>query len=187
MVTKPRLSRRRFTVDEYHRMAKAGILHEDDRVELIEGELVEMAAVGDKHIACVMDLNEIFVTRLVGRARVSVQNPVQLSGRSEPEPDLALLRTRSDRYRSGVPQAADVVLVVEVSDTTLAYDRGIKLRLYALAGIAELWICDVKRRRVLVFREPEGSAYRHGDVLTEGAVSPVAFPELAIGLEDIFG
>jgi Uma2 family endonuclease len=187
MVTKPRLERRRFTVDEYHRMAKAGILHEDDPYELIEGEIVKMAAVGDKHIACVMGLTEIFVTRLAGRARVSAQNPVQLSDTSEPEPDLTILRLREDRYWSGLPRPEDVLLLIEVSDTTLAYDRGIKLRLYAIAGIPEVWICDVERRHVLVFREPEAAAYRYTTIVTEGAVSPVAFPDLAIEIHAIFG
>jgi Uma2 family endonuclease len=168
-------------------MARAGILHEDDPYELIEGEIVKMAAVGDKHIACVMDLSEIFTTRLAGRARVSAQNPVQLSETSEPEPDLTILRPREDRYRSGLPRPEDVLLLIEVSDTTLAYDRGIKLRLYALAGIAEVWICDVKRRHVLVFRQPEEAAYRHTTTVTEGTVSPAAFPDLVINLVDIFG
>ena len=187
MVTKLSLPRRRFTVDEYHRMAKAGILHEDDRVELIEGEIIEMAAVGDRHVACVLELNRTFSTRVAERAWVSVQNPVRLSATSEPEPDLALLRPRPDRYRTGLPRAEDVLLLIEVSDTTLAYDRGIKLRLYALAGIPEVWIWDLKRRRVLLFREPAGAAYRHTETVVEGAVAPAAFPDLAVNLEDIFG
>jgi Uma2 family endonuclease len=187
VVTKPALKRRRFTVDEYHRMGRAGILHEDDRVELIEGEIVEMAPIGDRHAACVNDLNEAFLTRLAGRAIVSVQNPVRLSSGSEPQPDLLILRPRADRYRHGLPTPDDVLLLVEVSDTTLAYDRGIKLRLYALAGIPEVWIWDLKRRRVLVFRGPDGAAYRETRVVTSGSVSPAAFPDLGIRLDDILG
>jgi Uma2 family endonuclease len=187
MVTKLSLVRRRFSADEYHRMVKAGILREDDRVELIEGEIIQMAAVGDRHVACVFELNRTFSTRVGERAWVSVQSPVQLSSNSEPEPDLALLCPRPDRYRSGLPRAEDVLLLIEVSDTTLAYDRGIKLRLDALAGIPEVWIWDLKRRRVLVFREPAGPAYRRAETVVAGAVAPVAFPDLAVNLDDIFG
>ncbi|HET8644748.1 MAG TPA: Uma2 family endonuclease, partial [Vicinamibacteria bacterium] len=115
------MTRRRFTVDEYHRMAKAGILHEDDRVELIEGEIIQMAAIGSRHAARVNYVAEQFVTALTGRAIVSIQNPVRLGRRTEPEPDLALLRPRPDRYDARLPGPEDVLLIVEVSDTTLTY------------------------------------------------------------------
>jgi Uma2 family endonuclease len=188
MVAEPKLTRRRFTVDQYHRMIKAGILREGERVELIEGEIVEMAAVGNRHIALLMDLDELFQVRLAGRARVSVQSPVRLSKSSEPEPDVAILRDRPDRYRHGPPLAEDAYLLTEVFDTTttLAYDRGIKLRLYALAGVPEYWIFDLKRNRLLVFRELEGAAYRRSEELTGGAVAPVAFPDVTVDLDDLF-
>ena len=187
MVTKPSLTRRRFTVDEYHRMAKAGILHEDDRVELIEGEIVEMAPIGDRHVACVMELGETLIARLIGRAKVIIQSPVPLSSSAEPEPDLAVLRLRDDRYRTGLPRAEDVLLIIEVSDTTLAYDRGIKLRLYALAAIPEVWIWNLKRRRVLVFREPAAAPSRDPPAVERGTLAPLAFPDCAVSIEGVLG
>lgn len=179
------LRRRRFTVDEYHRMARAGILHEDDRIELIEGELIEMAAIGSRHMACVIELNRRFVLGLMDRAIVSIQNPVRLSSRSEPEPDVVLLRPRTDGYREALPGPEDVLLLNEVSDTTLAYDRGTKLALYAAAGIPEVWIWDLKRRRVLVHREPAGRSYRSVAVVTRGAIAPAAFPDVLIPVSEI--
>lgn len=186
MVARPELKRRHFTVDEYHRMAKAGILHEDDRIELIEGELIEVAAVGSRHMACVMDLGDLFHDQLRGRARVSIQNPVRLSSRSEPEPDLAILRPRPDRYRRSIPQPEDVLLLIEVSDTTLAYDRGRKLPLYAAAGIPELWIADLPRRRFLIHRQPSGRSYADVATIKQGTLTPSAFPDIAIPIDALF-
>lgn len=179
--------RRRFTADEYHRMAEAGILHEDDRIELIDGEIMEMAAIGGRHAACVNDLTELFVTRLAGRAIVSVQNPVRLSSHAEPEPDLLLLRPRPDRYREALPDPGDVLLLIEVSDTTLPYDRQIKLPRYAAAGIPEVWIVDLAAGRVLVHRQPTDDLYREARVIDQGALSPVAFPDIALRLEEFLG
>jgi len=181
------VSRRRFTVDEYHRMAEAGILHEDDRVELIEGEILEMAPIGGRHAACVNDSAKLFILRVGDRAVVSIQNPVRLTSGSEPEPDLMLLRPPSDRYRERLPDAADVLLVIEVSDTTLPYDRGTKLPLYAAAGIPEVWIFDLERRRVLVHRHPDGDLYREALVIDTGTITPLAFPDLTITMDEIFG
>jgi Uma2 family endonuclease len=178
--------RRPFTVDEYHRMVKAGILREDDRVELIEGEIVEMAPVGDPHVGCVIELTGAFTKQLADRAKVSVQSPVRLSPRSEPEPDLAVLRLGPEPYRRA-PRAEDVLLVIEVSDMTLAYDRGIKLRLYAAAGIPEVWIWNLKRRRVLIFRDPIDGAYRETMIASGGEISPLAFPDVVVNIERILG
>ena len=186
MVARPDLRRRRFTVDEYHRMAKAGILHEDDRIELIEGELIEVAAVGSRHMACVNDLTRAFVGQLGDRAIVSIQNPVRLSSRTEPEPDLAILRLRPDRYRQAIPQPEDVLLLIEVSDTTLAYDGGRKLPLYAAAGIPELWIADLPRRRFLIHRQPSGRSYVDVTAVKQGTLVPAVFPDVAIPIEAIF-
>lgn len=129
------VARRRFTVHEYHRMAKAGILHEDDRVELIDGEPIEMAAIGTRHLTCVNVLNRSLVRSVGDEAIVSVQNPVRLYEYGEPQPDLAVIRTRD--YRESLPTPEDVLLLIEVSNTTLAYDRGIKLPAYARKGIRE--------------------------------------------------
>ena len=137
------LTRWRFTVHDYHRMGEAGILHEDDRVELIEGELVEMAAIGTRHFSCVNGLTRMLVRGVGDEAIVSVQNPVRLDEHSEPQPDLTVLRMRD--YRESLPVPEDVLLLIEVSDPTLAYDRGVKLPLYARSGIREVWIVDLGR------------------------------------------
>jgi len=121
------LVRHRFTVEEYHRMGQAGILSEDDRVELIEGEIVEMAPVGSRHAACVKRLNALLSRRAGGRALVSVQDPIRLGEHSEPQPDLALLKPREDFYAAAHPGPEDVLLVIEVAETSLEYDREVKL------------------------------------------------------------
>jgi Uma2 family endonuclease len=135
------VTRRRFTVHDYHRMGEAGILHEDDRVELIEGEIVEMAAIGTRHFSCVNGLTRLLVRGVGDEAIVSVQNPVRLDEHNEPQPDLTVLRVRD--YRESLPVPEDVLLLIEVSDTTLRYDRGVKLPLYARAGIREVCILDL--------------------------------------------
>lgn len=153
------VTRRRFTVQDYHRMAEAGILHEDDRIELIEGELVEMAAIGSRHFTCVNTLNHLLVREVSGEAIVSVQNPVRLDEHSEPEPDLAVIRPRD--YRESLPGPDDVLLLIEVSDTTLSYDRNVKLPLYARSGIPEVWILDLAGETVERHTGPSGEIYRH--------------------------
>ena len=145
---------RRFNVEEYHRMAEAGILGEDDRLELVDGELVEMAPIGSRHLACVVALNHLLVEASEGRWFVSVQNPVRLGERDEPEPDLSLLKGRPDPAAPGPPGPDDLLVVVEVSDTTLSYDRNVKLPLYAAARIPEAWIVDLQDRKVEVYADP---------------------------------
>lgn len=180
--------RRRFTVDEYECMGRAGILHEDDRVELLDGEVIVMAAVGSRHVACVMDLAEWFTLRSTGRARVSVQNPVRLSSGSEPEPDIAILRLRPDRYIQALPGPEDVLLLIEVADTSLRYDRETKLPLYAAAGIPEVWIVDLESERVLVYRSPRGGGYQYAAVVERGGtLTPESFPALVLPIDDILG
>ena len=183
----PDWSRRLFTIEEYRRMADAGILVEDDRVELIEGEIVEMRAIGKEHAACVNELARLFITRLNDRAIVSIQNPVQLPPRSEPQPDLLVLRPRADRYREALPGPQDVLLLIEVADTSLARDRGIKLGLYAGVGIPEVWIVDLQRRRVLVHRRPVGDMYAEAVVVDQGTLAPAAFPDASVTVDEVFG
>jgi Uma2 family endonuclease len=176
-------ARRRFTVDEYYRMGEAGILREDERVELINGEIVCMAPIGSPHAYCVDLFTQRLVLGLAGRALVRVQNPLHLSSGAEPQPDLALLRLPAARYATAHPRPEDAFLVVEVSDTTLAYDRGAKLPLYAQAGIPEVWIADLEGSAVLVCREPDQAAgvYRRMETVTRGGtVSPAAFPDLVL-------
>ncbi len=180
------VSRRRFTVHEYHRMGEAGILHEDDRVELIEGELIVMAAIGTRHFTCVNELNRFLVRGVGDEAIVSVQNPVRLDDHGEPQPDLTVIRPRD--YRESLPNPEDVLLLIEVSDTTLRYDREVKLPLYAGAGIREVWIVDLPGETVERHTEPSTDGYdlvqrvRRGDTLR-----PEALPALAVPVDAVFG
>jgi Uma2 family endonuclease len=181
VLAKVELPRRRFTVEEYHRMAEAGILHEDDRVELIEGEIVQMSPIGPRHILCVIELTRRFVLALRDCAVVSPQNPVHLPSESEPEPDVVLLRPPSDRYRRQTPQPQDVLLLVEVADTSSRYDRGVKLPLYARAGIPEVWIVDFANDVIEVYREPGPMGYAASRRVSRGGtVSPGAFPDIVL-------
>src|SRR5437868_12357745 len=137
------IARRHFNVAEYYKMAAAGVFSEDDRVELIEGEIVEMNPIGSRHAACVGRLTKL-LERLTGdRAIVWVQNPVQVSDYSEPLPDVALLNPRDDFYSQATPQATDVLLIIEVAESSLEYDRSIKLPLYARSGIVEVWLVNL--------------------------------------------
>jgi Uma2 family endonuclease len=186
MVAHP--ARRLFTVDEYYRMADAGIFGEDDRVELIKGEIVTMPPIGSPHAACVMRLNQILQTQVGDRATISIQGPLRLNNRSEPVPDVMLLAPRDDFYASGHPAPSDVHLLIEVSDTSLAYDSGIKLHLYARSLIGEVWIVDLHGQRIRAFREPTASGYRQSDVtLRDSTVSPVIFPDVHILVADVLG
>jgi Uma2 family endonuclease len=181
----PQVVRFRLTTDQYEQMIAAGILTEEDRVELINGEILEMSPINVRHAACVKRLNALFSQRLVGRAIVGVQDPVRLDGRSEPEPDLTLLRVRADYYVGGHPEPEDIMLVVEVSDTTLAFDRDIKLPLYAAADIQEVWLVNLVENRVEVYRSPSPDGYRSMKRVEPGAaVSPLAFPDLELGVGD---
>ena len=155
-----REERRRFTVEEYHRMADSGILTEDDRVELIDGEVIEMAPIGSAHAAHVRHLDRLLHERLEDQAIVSVQNPLRLGDRSEPEPDIALLEPRDDAYLNAHPTAADVYLVVEVAETSLEYDRETKLPLYAAHGVPVVWLVDLRAGRVELCDQPADGEYR---------------------------
>jgi len=180
--------RHRFSVEDYHRMAQAGILGEDDRVELIDGEIVDMAPIGPRHAGTVKRLADLLSGALRGRAILSVQDPVRLGERSEPQPDVALLRPRADYYASGHPTAADVLLVVEVAETSADYDRQVKVPLYARHGVAEAWLVDLAAGAVEVYRGPGAGSY--GEVRTLGrgeTLSPLAFPELTLTVDEILG
>lgn len=180
-------ARRLFTRQEYHRMGEVGILKPTDRVELVRGEIVQMSPIGRRHAAFVDNLNQLLVTGLAGRAIVSVQNPVALSDDTEPPPDLKVLRRRPVPYREREAWGEDALLVVEVAETSLAYDRSTKLRIYAEAGIPEYWVVDCAAEAVEVHRGPEGSGYREtGRVAAGGAVAPRAFPDVVLALAEIF-
>ena len=182
------VSRKRFTVEDYYRMANAGILAPGDRVELIDGEIIQMSPIGTRHLGCVNATNAVFLDAFKGRAVISGQNPVQLSDFTEPQPDIVLLKVRNDFYRGKHPEAADALLVVEVSDTTLAYDRDVKLSYYAAAGIPEVWIEDLNSDRILVYRNPfEGIYEVHLTLSRNESISVQAFPDTAFAVSDFIG
>ena len=189
MATEVETVRRLFTRAEYHRMAEAGILGKRDRVELIRGEIVRMSPIGRRHVAFNDTLIALLMRRVDERAIVSVAGGVVLSDDTEPEPDIKILRRNRDvPYKEREVHADDLVCVIEVSDSSLSYDRRTKLRLYAEAGIPEYWIVDCEGEAVEVHRRPEGSGYRDVTrvVGADATVSLEAFPDVTLRLADIF-
>jgi Uma2 family endonuclease len=182
------LKRHRFTVDEYYRMAAAGILGEDSRVELIEGEIVDTPPIGPGHGSTVKRTATLFHRRFDGVALVSVQDPVRLGPYNEPEPDLALLRPRDDFYASAHPTPADVLLVVEVADSTLASDLSIKVPLYARCGVVETWLVDLPHAAVHIYRDPSPDGYHLVQTVRRGErIAPLAFPDRELDVAELLG
>lgn len=169
-------------------MGQAGVFGPEDRVELIDGEIISMSPIGNRHAACVRRLTKLFSARIGERAIVSVQNPVRLDQRSEPEPDVSILRSRPDFYAGGHPGPKDVLLLVEVSDTTQEYDRGQKLLAYAKAGVAEVWLVDLPAEVVEVYREPKADGYAQSRSVHRGqSLEPSAFADVRIAVDEILG
>jgi Uma2 family endonuclease len=182
------LLRRRFTVQQYHQMSEAGILTEGDQVELIAGEIIEMAPTGSRHAACVDRLNRLLNCRLGEQAIVRVQNPLYLSENSEPQPDVALVQLRADFYETGHPQPQDILLLIEIADTTLEFDRSVKTSLYASAGIAEFWLVDLKSQALEIYREPSLVGYQSVQKFQRNqSMSAQAFPEISFDATEILG
>ena len=183
------LKHRRFTLDQYHRMGQTGILGADDRVELVEGEIVEMSAIQSRHAGTVARLSHLFSTRLDRRAVVWSQNPLLLTRHeSEALPDLMLLVPRADFYAGGLPEPPSVRLLVEVADESLYYDRQKKLPLYARGGVAESWLANVDTRRLEIHRTPGRLRYRSVRLPTPSETfAPAAFPDVKLTLRDLFG
>jgi len=180
-------TRYKLSIEDYHKLGETGILGEDSRVELIEGELIQMAPIGGPHMWAVTQLTQLLVLAVAGRAHVSPQNPVTLPPNSEPQPDFTVLKKIEGRDRSLPPGPGDTLLVVEVSDTTLGYDRGTKLRLYARSSIPEVWIVDVKRQRVEVYRGPSGDRYQSKTIVEKGETLQLeALPNAPIDVAAIF-
>jgi Uma2 family endonuclease len=178
----------RFTRAEYHQMAKHGILKPDARVELIDGEIVEMSPIGRRHNSKVDRLTRIFVPGLGDAAIVRVQGSVVLDGYGEPEPDLVLLRSRDDFYVDVDATAEDALLIVEVADGSEGYDRLTKAPLYARYRIPELWIADLNRDRIGIYRDPTPTGYATVQIARRGdTISPLAFPDLQIAVDAILG
>ena len=175
----------RFTADEFERMVEAGVFRSDERLELIRGEIVEMAPIGHRHAACIANLNELLVRGVGDRALVWGQGPARVAMDSVPEPDLALLRRRS--YMTGSPRPDDIFLIIEVSESSLGYDLTRKLRLYAEAGIAEYWVVSVENGWIEVCRQPEGDRYRERRRAgRDESIAPLAFPGVTIAVAGVF-
>jgi len=180
--------RRRFTVAEYYAMADAGILSENDRVELLDGDLIVMPPIGDWHASSVDLFTNILPPRLQGKAIVRIQNPTRLDNNSEPQPDVMLLQWHHDFYRNGHPASGDVLLLIEVADNSVEFDRTVKLAAYARAGIPEVWIVNRPARRIESYSEPSGDQYaavRHFGL--GETVAPQAFPDVILEVDHIIG
>lgn len=180
------LQRRLFTIDEYHKMAEAGIFCEDDRVELIEGEIVVMMPIGSRHASTVKRANRILGRLLGDLAIISIQDPVLLPPRSEPEPDVAVLRLRPDLYAASHPIPEDVLLLIEVADSSRAMDIAVKMPMYARAGIRESWIIDLTLNQIEVYRRPEHGVYQERTIpIRGGTLTVLAFPDVSIPVSDL--
>jgi len=187
------LKRKPFTLGQYHQMIEAGVLAEGDRVELINGEILETAAIGSKHSTQVNRLNRIFSKRLVTEGLdeeilISVQNPVELGPRSEPEPDVALLRGAEKRYELRHPQPSDVLLLIEVSDSTVEFDRDVKGLLYASSGIQEYWLINLQADRIERHRQPSANGYGQVEIFRGGeAIASQTIPQLSFTVGELLG
>lgn len=182
------VTRRRFTADEYHEMARVGILHEDDRVELIDGEILAMSPIGTRHVGVVNRLTSFFITTLGRSAVVQPQGSVRLSFNTEPQPDLALLRYRSDFYDTKHAGPDDILLIIEVADSSLRYDRTVKAELYARLGIVEYWIADLGSNAIIRHLDPVDGHYRRVESIPAGApFSPHQLPQCVMTSADVFG
>lgn len=183
------IRRRCFTVDEYHRMGEAGILDEDSRVELIGGAIMVREPIGARHAGTVNRVARLWFSRLGDRAVVQVQNPIEFREQlSELQPDVALLRSRPDFYSESHPVTDDVLLLLEIADSSLRLDRRVKIPIYARAGVPEVWLLDLVADRVEVYRTP--AAERYGHVVTFGhgtSLTALAFPDLVITVADLLG
>ncbi|MGE0130282.1 MAG: Uma2 family endonuclease [Blastocatellales bacterium] len=182
------VARRLITTAEYHKMIEAGVFHEDERLELLDGEIIEMSPIGSRHVAAVNRLNEILGTQLRGIAIISVQNPIELSEHSEPQPDLTVLKRRADFYAEALPLPEDVLVAIEVSDTTVEKDRGLKIPAYARAGLAEAWLVDLFNDRIEIYSQPNNGVYQEIRIVLRGqdAISKT-IPQLVLKADDILG
>lgn len=182
----PPIERYRLTSAIFHEMVEKGILSEDDRLELIEGELVTMSPIGPEHSGIVDQLAAILIKQLGDRAVVKVQGPLQLDESTEPQPDLILLEPRRDYYKHSLPRPIDVALVIEVADSSLAYDRAIKMPLYAGAGIPEAWIVNLIDRWIEVYRDPSPAGYTTMlKILAGKSISPRAFDDVVVTVDEL--
>ena len=182
--TRPQIQRRLFTAGEYLAMGEVGILRADERIELLAGEIIQMAAIGNRHLFCTDALNMLLVPPLVGRAIVRVQGSIQLDDYGMPEPDIVLLRPRPD-YHAETATPKDVLLLIEVADSSLEYDYGLKSEFYAAAGIPEFWIVNLRTGEVEARTGPVGTEYTTVRTIPAGgAITLQAFPDVTLELRE---
>ncbi|MDF0552469.1 Uma2 family endonuclease [Kamptonema sp. UHCC 0994] len=182
------MQRRLFTVQEYHLMGEAGIFGNNERVELIEGEIIEMAAIGTRHASCVNRLARRFSLIPEDMATFAIQNPIQLTERNEPQPDVVLLQPRADYYATAHPRPSEILLLIEVSDSTIDFDRDVKVPNYARSGIQEVWLWNLEDNCLEVYRLPTVNGYGFMQRFERGEmVSPLAFPDFEVSVDWILG
>jgi Uma2 family endonuclease len=189
------LRKYKLTCEQYHLMAEAGIFDEsggthtkNNRLELIRGEIIDMSPIGAKHNAYIARLTDTFFTKLHGQAVIYVQSSLRLDSHSEPQPDLVLLKSRPDFYEEELPKPSDVLLIIEVADSSIAYDREVKLPLYAEAGILEFWLVDINKRVVTSYTSHSEDGYLNSHRYRSGESIPIlAFPDVAIAWANVFG
>ena len=180
-------TRRRISVDEYMKMAETGILAEGERVELIDGDIIEMSPIGNPHEASTAAGNRLLAPLFIeGRAVLRVQGHVRLDENNRPEPDLALLKWRDDLYRNQSPAPKDILLLIEVSDSTLSYDRNVKLTLYARFNVPEVWIANIPERVVESYANPVEGQYTESRIYRPGeTITPSAFPDVFLSVSEL--
>jgi Uma2 family endonuclease len=180
--------KRLFSVDEYHQMITAGIIKEDDRVELIDGEIIAMPPIGPSHASNVDRLTSIFYFNLGNTIIVRIQSPIQLNDYSEPQPDVAILKYRSDFYKNNHPKPEDILLVVEIAETSVEYDRSFKIPRYAQSNIIETWLFDLKNKRIEMHRNPMNDIYQEIRIAQKGQqISCINFPNITFSVDDLLG
>ena len=184
----PHSDRKRFTVSDFQTMIAAGILEEGSPYELLDGEIIKMAAIGRKHAAKVDRISTFLNRKIIDATIIRVQNPIELGAFSQPEPDLAILHWKDDFYESGHPEAPDIHLLIEVSDTTLEKDRTVKLPLYAAAGIVDVWVVNLQDNQVEVYRNPTAETYSSVQTFIAGQILTIeTLPNISIAVDDILG
>lgn len=180
------VSKRLITVEEYHKMGEIGILKEKG-LELINGEIIEMSPKGSKHSKIVKKLNKLLAQILGDEVIISIQDPIIAGNFSEPEPDVAILKYRDDFYGEEHPHGEDVLLVIEIGDTSIAYDRKVKLPIYAESGVPECWLIDLNKKEIYTYWQPLGNAYKFSELVREGEMVQAQYFELSIPIQEILG
>ena len=178
---------RRFTIDDYHKMIQADILTENDRVELLDGEIIEMSPIGSEHAGCINRINALLGALLGKKAILSIQNPLQIGEWSEPEPDIAILKPADHYYAKRHPNPEDVLLIIEVADSSLEYDREVKMAMYAKAGIPEYWIINLQQSELEAYRAPKENGYRIKEIISPEDSFNAESLDLVLEAADLLG